>query len=1498
MALSPGSGRKEECNPGKDLPEPGDWRAIAEASGAGTWAWDATTGHLELSPLLYRTICLDPKDNPVSMRDIQRILHPDDAAGAGARVRQALADQATLDSVFRIVRPSGEVRRVHVLGTGTYDGDGRPSGMAGICIDVTPYGAAEEPGGKGGQGFSAIFENTPCPATLAGPDGVFIHVNELWARLSGYSCPEAAGRTGASLGIVRDRRERERIARLLKRDGSVHDAEIRIFTKSGEERRVLYSASTVTLDGNPYVLSTWHDVTGRRQAEEALRRREERYRTVADFTQDWVFWFDPDGKILYQSPSVERILGRPVSGYGSYEELLRDTVHPDDLPERLAHFTEERTGDHSFEKVFRIVRPDGEVRWIHHICSPVKDAKGRFLGTRGSNRDITKRHETEEALRESEEKFRTIIETANEGIWIFDKDGRTTFVNDRMARMLGCTRKEMIGRSYRDFADPDLAEIPDREFSARKPRTRQTFEFPLKRNDGSTMWALINAQPVLDPDGNFARSLFMVSDVTAWKAAREELRESEEKYRKLFSEMNEGFALHEIVCNDTGSPADYRFLEVNPAFSRLTGLSREKVTGKLVSEILPGTGDLWIRRYGAVALTGKPDAFEGYWGPLERYYQVLAYAPAPRQFAVLLTDITDRKYRQDTIRLSHEILEISNRHETLPAVLTEYVRLLREYTGCDSAGIRLLDPEGNIPYQAYAGFSEEFIRKESPLSLYSDHCMCINVVKGETDPSRSFYTHGGSFYVDGMTRFLATVAKDDMGKTRDVCHTMGYEVVALVPVRSGEKILGLLHLADHREGAIRRENVAVLEKAAYTMGEAIQRIMATIALKKGRDDLGIQVQERTAALKEAVAYHRSLIEASLDPLVTIRPDGTISDVNAATVAATGFSSEDLVGTDFTDYFTEPAKAKAGYERVFREGLVRDYSLEIRHREGRSTPVLFNATVFHDASGAVAGVFAAARDISALKKAEEAISRAHEETQTERQRLYDVLETLPIYICILDKDHRMPFANRYFRETFGYSSGRRCYEFLFNRNEPCENCDTFTVVKTGAPHRWYWTGPNGRNYDVFDFPFPDIDGSFQILEMGIDITEQKNAEDAVRRAAAYNRSLIEASLDPLITIDPLGRISDVNTATAAITGFSREELIGTDFSDYFTEPAKAKAGYERVFREGSVKDYELWIRHRDGHVTPVLYNATVFHDESGKVTGAFAAARDITERKKAEDVQKRANEALERRVAERTAELAGMNRELRATNVALGNAHEELNRHIGELKKSEDLLKRNALDLSEALAEKEMLLSEVHHRVKNNLTAFISLLSLEGSYEESEAGKQLKKDLQNRARSMALIHETLYRTKKYSHVDMGMYLRTLLEQVTNSYSPSRDVHVIVNAGNVVLDLGRATPCGLIVNELVTNSFKYAFPPGFDCAAVRGEPCTIRIDLTVEDSMYRLVIGDNGIGLPRGINLKDAKSLGLKLVNFLARHQLRASVFTDTGSGTSIEFRFSTDPLVPG
>jgi signal transduction histidine kinase len=141
--------------------------------------------------------------------------------------------------------------------------------------------------------------------------------------------------------------------------------------------------------------------------------------------------------------------------------------------------------------------------------------------------------------------------------------------------------------------------------------------------------------------------------------------------------------------------------------------------------------------------------------------------------------------------------------------------------------------------------------------------------------------------------------------------------------------------------------------------------------------------------------------------------------------------------------------------------------------------------------------------------EELTKRKDSEATTEAEplRLNEALDTLPAYVVLLSADYHVPYANRFFRERFGESHGRRCFEYLFGRNEPCENCETYKVFKTNAPHHWEWLGPDGRNYDIFDFPFTDADGSPLILETGIDITEHKRAEAELKRHREHLEELV-------------------------------------------------------------------------------------------------------------------------------------------------------------------------------------------------------------------------------------------------------------------------------------------------------------------------------------------------------------------------------------------------------
>jgi PAS domain S-box-containing protein len=256
------------------------------------------------------------------------------------------------------------------------------------------------------------------------------------------------------------------------------------------------------------------------------------------------------------------------------------------------------------------------------------------------------------------------------------------------------------------------------------------------------------------------------------------------------------------------------------------------------------------------------------------------------------------------------------------------------------------------------------------------------------------------------------------------------------------------------------------------------------------------------------------------------------------------------------------------------------------------------------------------------------------TETERQRAQESVQRLAWIVtssqdAIIGKtlDGIVTSWNPGAEAVYGYSAEEMIHHPV-SVCIPPDRLDEFQAimqqVRQGEPVRCCETSrirKNGQKFEVSLSVSPLKDKSGKIIGVSTiarDITERKHAEEELREASLYTRSLIEASLDPLVTISREGKITDVNEATEKVTGVARERLIGSDFSSYFTEPETAQRGYEEVFAKGFVHDYPLAIRHTAGSVTDVLYNASIFQNERGEIAGVFAAARDITERKRAED----------------------------------------------------------------------------------------------------------------------------------------------------------------------------------------------------------------------------------------------------------------------------------------
>lgn len=317
-----------------------------------------------------------------------------------------------------------------------------------------------------------------------------------------------------------------------------------------------------------------------------------------------------------------------------------------------------------------------------------------------------------------------------------------------------------------------------------------------------------------------------------------------------------------------------------------------------------------------------------------------------------------------------ETLSIRRRMDEYLGLLTEHVR---EYSGCNCVGIRVLDDDGNIPYMSYTGFSREFYELESPLSIKSDKCMCINVIKGDTDPRLPFYTEGGSFLSNGTTKLLSSVPEETKGQTRNVCNQYGYESVALVPMTYKGRILGLIHLADESENKIPLEKIRFLEQVGVYIGTAIHtfnerdRILAaTISERQNAEELAEALKNQKSAL-DIIMQNTDAQLAYLDS------NFNFVLVNAAYARGSGHGIENLIGRNHFDLFPSEEN-KAIFEMVRDTGKpveFQDKPFEYKDQPSRGVTYWdWTLTPVKDASGQVQGLVLSLTDTTNRKKLEQ------------------------------------------------------------------------------------------------------------------------------------------------------------------------------------------------------------------------------------------------------------------------------------------------------------------------------------------------------------------------------------------------------------------------------------------------------------------------------------------------------------------------------------------------
>jgi len=410
----------------------------------------------------------------------------------------------------------------------------------------------------------------------------------------------------------------------------------------------IYPVVSVSL----YLLLSQHQAILR--VRDQLKQSEARFRLLFDKAPLGYQSLDIDGNIIDVNQQW-----LDISGFSRDEVIGKrfgDFLYPAYKEEFLEKFSQlEETGEIHSE--FEMLHRSGKSLFIAVDGHIVYEPNGDFKQTLCILKDITRQKKAETGLQLSERKYRQLYETMAQGVVYQAADGRILSANPAAERILGLTLEQMMGMTSLDPGWRTIREDGSELSGSDHPsmialRTGKPYGpfilgvYQPKLNDH--VWISVNAIPIFE-NGEAAPSEVYTTfqDITTERKANQQ-------YQLLFNEMVDAFALHEIICDDQGKPINYRFLAVNPAFEKMTGLKAADILGKTVLEVLPGTESYWIETYGKVALTGESVSFENYAAPTGKYFRVMAYQPAPMQFACTFSDDTDRMMAEQALKESEK----------------------------------------------------------------------------------------------------------------------------------------------------------------------------------------------------------------------------------------------------------------------------------------------------------------------------------------------------------------------------------------------------------------------------------------------------------------------------------------------------------------------------------------------------------------------------------------------------------------------------------------------------------------------------------------------------------------------------------------------------------------------------------------------------------------------------------------------------------------------------
>jgi PAS domain S-box-containing protein len=1410
------------------------------------------------------------------------LIHPDDVPRVQEHFQQLVQQpDAAVDLDFRARHRDGSWRWIEAHGINQL---AHPA-IGGVVVnyrDITARKQVEDALQRSQAGLNAIMESTAdIVFLLDAQDGRLQQFNSAFAREV-----ERTYGVRAQVGMTaQDILPAERMpvwAVLFQRALTAHGSYSTEYLRRGDQKYFEVSFNTIQTEGQLTGVSVFiHDITARKRGEAALRESAERLQTILVAAHAVAWELDLVSGSLLENGPVAEFFGRPEGFRHGNNTAFMESVHPDDRADLRAQVERVlQAGTSNYTAEFRVLVPEGGLRWVSTSGRIELDATGHPVRLRGISRDITARKAAEAQLRASEERYRLLAENSEDFVSAHDAQENRFYISPSYYRVTGWTPADLEGSPWDARLHPEDLPALQQARAANRAGHSNVVEHRIRCRNGSWLWVEARCKPVMGPDGQMQQLVIWSRDITERKAAEEALRLSQAQLAAVLE------STQDMIWSVDAQT--FAVLAYNAACARFV-LERFGVTlrpGMTAREILPADRfEFWEQQMQRAIregpcqveypLPGTAQLLEIVFNPIRSEGRVVA-------LSVFAKDISARKQAEEALRQSEE----------------KY-RALIETT---NTGYLILDAQGTV-----IDANEAYVR-------LTGHAALAEIL--------------------GRSVVEWTASHDRERNAREVAQCLAQGFVRNLEVDYVD-----------RDGKF-----TPIEINATVMGSGV----SARALALCRDITARKAAE--AALRQSEEKYRALVETTNTGFLILDAQGTVVDANEAYVRLTGHDVlEEICGRSITEWTAPHDRERnaRALEQCFTQGFIRNLEVDHVDRQGQLLPVEINATIV--GAGGSARVLALCRDITARKRAEEAL-RASE------AQLTSVIESTSDRIWMVDVDTLEILSfNTAFAEEMLQTYGLHIWPSINMREVlPPERIlfwvEHFQHVAQQGRFTLEYFRPNNPRY--FELTFNPIRKDERVHSISIfarDITQRRRAELALRVSEEKYTRLVTHIEDVLYSVDAVTReFRYLSPAFQKMFGYTLEDIrqLGgrRAFMAYVIQGGQFKEQddyLQKLQREPAATPFRsvAWWRCKDGTQRYVRDNWMPVY-EAGQLVSTEGILTDITREKAAEDKLQESEALLKE--AQQLAKLGNWNWDVGTGAVTWSDELYDmwgldrsqpapsLAQHVKLFPpecwpRVQALLQHAAQTGEEYVLESEFLRQDgtrgyllVHGLGSRDKDGRV--LRLYGTAQDVTERKRLQQQLlEISEREQRRIGQDLHDGVGQQLAAMRFQSSTLLQKLAQRKKVSiaeveRLDTMLEETLRQVRDLSRGLhpvsvdSHGLMhgLRELARQSLAlFGVPCVFDCAdsvlvldqraavnlyriaqeavrnaAVHGAPKQIRIQLAETGGLLRLTIQDDGCGLPP--DLKASSGLGLEIMRYRAASiGATCEILSQPGAGVTVQ-----------